>query len=173
MKYNWVWSSLVGLLIGVVVGFGLSGRFGRPALPESSALLREFSFVAVAGQLGQTNWQVLDDRTYKPFPALARSQRIARRIVARADLTDAKLEKFTTEFQAAATTAMEAYGAVNKAQFDMAQESTRVIGGSPVRSRVDLPRRYYAIGEIHGVADLWYIAESGHVTVIVSFIEGL
>jgi hypothetical protein len=173
MKYNRFWSSLVGLVIGVAVGFALSARFDRPALPKSSALLREFSFVAVAAQLGQANWQVLEDRTYEPFPAQARSQRIARRIVARADLADAELEKFTTQFQDTATKAMETYGAVNKAQFDMAQGSARVINGSPVRSRMDLPRRYYAIGDIHGVADLWYIAESGRVTVIVSLIEGL
>jgi len=171
MKCNWFWSSLLGLLIGVGVGFTLP-HFDRSAF-RSSALLGEFSFAAIAAQLGQANWKVLEDRTYEPFPSQARSRRIARRIVARADLTDAELEKFTAQFQDSATRAMATYGAVNKAQFDMTEASTRVIGGSPVQSRLDLPRRYYAIGAIHGVADLWSIAESGQVTVIVSLIEGL
>ena len=68
---------------------------------------------------------------------------------------------------------MESYGAVNKAQFDLAEASTRVIGGFPVRSRFDLPRRYYAIGAIHGVADLWSSQSPVALSVIVSLIEGL
>lgn len=172
MKRNWIWSLLLGLLLGLALGFVFSEWANRPSMPKSSALLREFSVTAVAAGVGHTNWQVLENRTYEPFPALARSPRIARRIVARAELSEAELGRFTAQFQRAATTALDNYGAVIKGQFDVAQDSTRVIDGAPVHSRVDLPRRYYAIGDIHGVADVWYIAESGRVTVMVSLVEG-
>jgi hypothetical protein len=29
-----------------------------------------------------------------------------------------------------------------------------------------------ALGGVHRVADIWYVAEAGHVTVIVSLVEG-
>jgi hypothetical protein len=47
-----------------------------------------------------------------------------------------------------------------------------MVDSSPVQFRVDMPRRYYSLGDVHGVADIWYVAEAGHVTVIVSLIEG-
>jgi hypothetical protein len=172
MKRNSIWFLFLGLLLGVALGFAISAWVNRPGRPKSSALLREFSVTAVTASVGHPNWQVLEDRTYAPFPALARSPRIARRMVARAELSEAEFEKFTAEFQPAATAALAHYGAVNKAQFDLTQDSTRVIDGSPVHSRVDLPRRYYAIGAIHGVADIGYIAESGRVTVMISLVEG-
>jgi len=172
MKRNWIWSLLLGLLLGVALGVVFSAWVKRPGIPTSSPLFREFSFTAIAASVGHTNWQVLEDRTYEPFPALAHSRRIARRIVAHAELSEAELGRFTAQFQPAVTAALGNYGAVNKAQFDLVQDSTRVIEGSPVHSRVDLPRRYYAIGDIHGVADIWYIAEAGRVTVIVSLSEG-
>ncbi len=172
MKRNWIWPLLIGLALGVTLGVVLGERSSRSAVPEGSPLLREFSFAALTAKAGHTNWQVLEDRTYKPFPALSRSKRIARRVIARADMSDVELDRFTTQFQQAATATLDACGALNKAQFDLVQDATRVVDGSPIRSRLDLPRRYYAIGDIHGVADLGYIAESGRVTVIVSLIEG-
>jgi hypothetical protein len=157
---------------GVALSFIFSAWVKRPDIATSSALLREFPFTAIAARAGQTNWHILEGRTYEPFPALARSRRIARRMVARTELSEAELERFTTQFQQAATAALGNCGAVIKAQFDMVQDLTRVIERSPMHSRVDLTRRYYAIGGIHGVADIWYVAEGGSVTVIVSLIEG-
>jgi hypothetical protein len=172
MKRNWFWFLLFGLVLGFALGVASSARFSRPAVPKGTALLRDFSLAAVAAKAGQTNWQVIEDRIYEPFPALARSKRIARRIIARANVADGAFDLFTTQFQQAASAALVAHGALNEAQFDQVQDSTRVVDGSPIRSRLDLPRRYYGIGDIHGVADIWYVAESGRVTVIVSLIEG-
>jgi hypothetical protein len=172
MKPNWIWWLLFGFVLGVASGFFFSARLNRAAMPKGTSLLREFSLITVLAKAGQTNWQIIEDRTYEPFPALARSKRIARRIVARAELSDAELDWFTTGFQQAASEALVSYNARNTAQFDLVQGSERVVEGSPIRSRVDLPRRYYAIGDIHGVADIWYIAESGRVTLMASFIEG-
>ena len=172
MKRNWIWLRLLGLLFVFAIGFVVSAWVARPGAPKASALLREFSFTALVASVGHTNWQVLEDKTYEPFPALARSPRIARRIVAHTEFSEAELERFIAQFQQAATTAVGHYGAVNKAQFDLVHDSTRVIGRSPVRSRFDLPRRYYAIGDIHGVADIGYVAEAGRVTVMVSLMEG-
>ena len=171
MKRNWIWF-LLFLVLGVSAGFFLSARFNQPAVPKGTALLREFSFTAIASQVGQTNWQVLEDRTYEPFPALARCKRIARRIVARVDIPDAEFDRFVTQFQQTITAALGARNARNTAQFELVQDSTRLMEGRSIRSRLDLPRRYYAIGNIHGVADIGYVAEMGRVTVMVSLIEG-
>ena len=172
MKRYWVWPLLLGLVLGLAAGSFVSTRCSGPGVPKGTALLRGFSLATVAAGTGQTNWQVIEDRTYETFPALARSKRIARRIVARAEMSDQELSLFATQFQQAVSQALVGYGALNAAQFDVVQDATRVVNGSPVRSRLDVPRRYYVLGDVHGVADIWYVAEGGRVTVIVSLIEG-
>ena len=172
MKLTSIWLLLLGLLLGGILGFFISGRYSRLGAPKGTALLRGFSLAAVAAKAGQTNWQVIEDRIHESFPSLARSQRIARRIVARADMPDSELSQFSTQFQQAASAALVAYGALNTGQFDLVQGSTRITNGSPAWFRLELPRRYHSLGDIHGVADIGYVVEAGHVTVIVSLIEG-
>jgi len=41
-----------------------------------------------------------------------------------------------------------------------------------VRALIDLPRRYYAIGDVNGVADFGCLAHQGMVAIIISIIEG-
>lgn len=171
MKRNWIWSLLVGVFLGVALGVVFTRSIRLP-VPKGTALLREFSFAAIAAEAGVTNWQVIEDRTYERFPPLARSPCIARRIVARAEVSDAELDRFITQFQQSATAALNAKSARNTGQFDLVQDSTRVIDGKPIRHRLDFPRRYYSIGDVHGVADIWYVSESSRLTVIVSLIEG-
>src|SRR5215472_13314721 len=89
---------LLGLLLGGILGSLISERLSRPATPKGTALLRSFSLAAVAAKAGQTNWQVIEDRIYDPFPPLARSQRIARRMVARANIRESELSLFATQF---------------------------------------------------------------------------
>ena len=172
MKYNWIWCLLIGLLLGTGLGTLLQARFNRASPPKGTALFRDFSVPAIAAKVGQTNWQVIEDRIYEPFPTFARAKRIARRIVLRTDMREGELSAFATQFQQTTSKYLTSYGARNVAQFDVVQDSTKPIDGVPVRSRLDLPRRYYTIGDVHGVADVWYVAESGHVTVIASLIEG-
>jgi hypothetical protein len=172
MKTTWTWSLLFGLAVGLTLGVVVSPWIRRPPALKGTGLLREFSFARIASEAGSTNWQVIEDRTYEPIPALARSPGIARRIVARAELSDAELARFVAQFQSAASAALAAQGVRNTGQFDLTQDSTQVIEGKPIQHRLDLPRRYYAIGDVHGVADIGYVAESGRVTVIVSLIEG-
>lgn len=148
-------------------------RGASPTTASSSAVLRDFSFAAIAAKAGQTNWQILEDRVYESFPSQALSKRIARRIVARANLPpNVDAGEFASRFQQTASAAPDSYGARNTAHFDLVKDSTSTASGVPFRSRVDLPRRYYTVGDIHGVADLWCIADPGHVTVIISLIEG-
>jgi hypothetical protein len=92
--------------------------------------------------------------------------------VARADIPESELSRFATPFQQAASAALVACGARNAGQFDLVEGSTRFTNGSLTSFRLDLPRRYYSLGDIHGVADIGYLVEAGHVTVIVSLIEG-
>ncbi len=40
------------------------------------------------------------------------------------------------------------------------------------RSQLNLERKYYSIGKVEGVVDVWCLAESGAVTVIIQLIEG-
>ena len=173
MKRKWIGPLIIGLVLGISLGVVFSPWVNRPRMPEGSAFFREFSFTEFAAGIEQTNWQVLEDRIYESFPSLARSQRIARRIVAHADLSESELGRFTSQFQQAAAASLSKHGAIIKGQFDLESYTTQIGDASASHSLIDLPRRYYAIGEIHGVADIWYVAESGRVTVMVSLIEGL
>jgi hypothetical protein len=160
-------------LLGGAVGVAVSSHWYLSAESTGTEFLRGFSFPAVAAKAGDAEWAIIEDRFYEPFPALGRSKGIARRIVARAIMPDADQQEFVAQFQLAAATALTSYGAIIKGQFDASQSSAHAGNGSPGRSLLDLPRRYYAIGDIHGVADVWCIAESGHVTVIISLMESL
>src|SRR5262245_57219206 len=172
MKRHWLWSLPIGLVVGVVIGFVLGAQSSQWAVPKGTALLRGFSLTAVAAKAGQTNWQIFEDRIYEPFPTQGRSKRIARRIVARANIASyTESGDFAAQFQEAASAALDAFGARNTGQFDLVYDSARTLEGL-ARSRFDLPRRYYAIGDTHGVADIGYLMEGGRVTVIVSLIEG-
>lgn len=173
MKRNSIGLLLVLLLLGAAIGFAVSSQINRLRAHKTSALLREFSFPTAAADVTNAKWQVLEDRTYEQFPALAKFPRTARRVVAYAELSKEELEKFTAQFEQAATAALEKHGAVTKAQFDLTKDSTQIVNGAPAHTRIELPRRYYAIGDIQGVADIGYVEESGRVTVIVSLIEGL
>ena len=172
MKRNSILLFLLGLVVGGTLCSFIAVRLSQPGAPKGSALLRGFSLAEIAAPAGQTNWQILEDRTYQPFPGLAHSQRIARRIVARAEMPDSKLSHFATQFQQAVSAALVAAGARNTGQFDLVQASSQVVDGAPVQFRLDLPRRFYSLGDVHGVADVWYVVEGGHVTVIVSLVEG-
>lgn len=162
---------MLGLLLGGISGFLLA--WSKPTAPaKSTAFLREFSFRELAAQAGQTNWTVREDRLYEPFPSMARSQRVGRRVIAQAEISKEDFGGFTTKFDNAVRALLGEYGAMAKGHFDTLYDVTRRIDDKTVRSRIDLPRRYYAIGDVHGVADFGYVAEDGRVTVIISLMEG-
>jgi hypothetical protein len=163
---------IIGLLLGAGAGLLVSLRANRLGEVKGTAFLREFSFPGLAAQAGQTNWQVMEDRLYEPFPSLARSTRIGRRIVAQAEMNDTDFGWFTTKFHQAAQDALDKHQARNEALFDLVRDSTRNVDNKPIRSRFHLPRRYYAIGDTHGVADIGYVSEAGRVTVMISLMEG-
>ncbi len=163
---------IIALLIGVGAGVLYSSRANRSVAVKGTAFLREFSFSDLAAQSGQTNWNVLEDRLYEPFPSQAHFPRIGRRIVAQAEITDIEFGWFTTKFHQAAQNALDKHQARNEALFDLVRDATRNVDHKPVRSRFHLPRRYYAIGETHGVADIGYVSEDGRVTVIITLMEG-
>jgi hypothetical protein len=172
MKYIWVGSAVVGIAAGVALGFAISARLHHLPQPTGSALLREFSLPAISAKTTCTNWHILEDRIYEQFPPLARSRRIARRIVARTEMPVNDVDGFSTSLQQAIRRIFDAQGAMNKGFYDLTQSGSKYVEGVHLHSRVHLPRWFYAIGETHGVADFWYVAESGRVTLMVSFIEG-
>jgi hypothetical protein len=173
MIRNCIWPALLGLVIGLATGFILSGQSGHLAAPQGTAALRSFSFTDVAAKAGQADFQIIEDKVYEGFPPLSRSKRIARRIIAQTTLSDTQQSDFVSRFQQTAEKALTSHGAVIKGQFDANRSSAQELGGSNILRQLELPRRYYAIGDVHGVADLWCIAESGKVTIVISLIEGL
>lgn len=172
MKPNWIGIAAGALLAGLAAGFGTATLAARSGAPASSALLREFSFAAFARQAAYTNWSVLEDRLYEPFPSLGRSQRVARRIVAQAEMSENELGRFSVQLQQALRSTFSAHHAINKGQYNLGRDSWRNADGASAHHRLDLPRHYYAIGDIHGVLDCWQVANAGQVTLILSFIEG-
>ena len=172
MIRNRIWPALLGLVVGLTGGFVIWGHFTDSAQSKGTAALREFSFPEVSARSGKADWQVIEDKIYDAFPPLSRSKRIARRIVAETTVSDTAQAGFIARFQQAAETSLTLHGAVIKGQFDASRSSAQVLRGNNILRQVELPRRYYAIGDVYGVADVWCVAESGRLTFIVSLIEG-
>jgi hypothetical protein len=80
-------------------------------------------------------------------------------------------QDFVARFQKAVKDALSEHGAVVKGEISLHKNRTEVKEGLNVSTLLDLPRTYYSIEDIHGVADIWCIADSGGITVIVSLIE--
>ena len=158
---------IVACLVGILVGrFWVTSRQS-----PGSAVLRDFSFEAVVAKAEPIEWHVLEDRVYQPFPPLARPARIARRIVAQATIPPDRVDDFTRRFQDATDAALAALGGTTKGEVDLGQSRGQFLDGASVDSRLDLPRRFYAIGGQHGVADSWLIARGTDVTIVITFTE--
>lgn len=171
MKHNWIWPLLIGVLIGFAIGFFFGTWSIRSAAPKRSRFFREFSFSAVAAKADETNWKVITDKVCEPFPPFGRPQRISRLIVAHdTTMSDAEQNRATAQLRKAVLDRAAAYGAIIRGAEGGSSSSARA--EQPTRSQLDLTRKYYSIGEIQGVVDVWCLAESGGVTVIVQLIEG-
>ena len=171
MKTAWTLPLILGLIVGTPIGFGLSGT---PLTEiEGSPFLREFALADLTAKASPgVEWEILTDTAHDRFPALARSHRVARRIVATATVPGADQARIAQQVQKAAEAALASHGAVVKGVFDTSSGSTTLVEGKPLRSHVEMPRWFYAIGDIHGVADVGCVAVSGRVTLLVSLIEG-
>jgi len=134
-------------------------------------VLHGFSFREVIAKAGPAEWHILEDLTFQPFPPLGRPARISRRIVAQATIPDNQVDDFTRRFQDAAQAALVSLGGMMKGEVDFAQARGGFLDGESVNSRIDLPRRYYAVGRQHGVADIWLVARGTDVTIVVTFTE--
>jgi len=171
MKRNWIWLLALGVLVGIAVGFPLGTWFVRSAAPQSTAFFREFSFSSVAPMAGQTNWTIITDKVYEPFPPFGRPRRIARLIVAHdTTMSDAEQDRATAQLIKAVFERAATYGAIIRGAESASNTAIRVV--PQARSQLDLQRKYYSIGKTQGIVDVWCLGESGGVTVIVQLIEG-
>jgi len=160
-----------GFIIAGVIGV-LAGRYWATLQPAiGSAILHGFSIQLVVEKVAPTEWQILEDRIYQPFPPLGRPSRISRRIVAQATIAENRVDDFTRRFQDAAEAALVSLGGSMKGVVDLSQARGGFLDGGGIESRIDLPRRYYAVGRQHGVADIWLIARGTDATIVVTFTE--
>ena len=134
--------------------------------------LKDLSFPRFMGQVDASEWRVSVDRIADTFPPLSRSPRIARRIVAHTTHLKSDQNEFATRFQRSAEDWIASHGATITGQHNAAYSSAVAMSASQLVTLVDLPRRYYAIENTHGVADFWCVSDSVRVTVIISIIEG-
>ena len=113
MKRSWIWALILGLMLGTAAGLGLSCWVFAPPSAEASALLRNFSFQEVAEKAEHSKWEILDDKItiYSPVPFLGGPQRIERRIVARAALSNAELVAFALQFDTVVEEGLRSAGA--------------------------------------------------------------
>ena len=136
-----------------------------------TAVLHDLSLVELLGNLGESEWNIIEVKVYDTFPSLTRSPRIARRVIAPTTLSDSEPGEFARRFQLAGEEWISSHAAIIEVEYEVI--GTRIDGAEGQRlTSVDLPRRYYAIDDIHGVADFGCIADSGRVTLIISIIEG-
>jgi len=101
MKRPWIWALLLGLLLGTAAGLGLSSWVFAPPSAEPSTLFRNFAFHEIAEKADQSKWEIFEDRItiYPPLPPLGRPQRIERRILARASLSNTEILAFVLHFE--------------------------------------------------------------------------
>jgi hypothetical protein len=168
----WTRALLLTAFIGFTAGFAL--RELNP-VPEAkgTSVLWEFSFSDLVSKAGPADWKVIEDRIFDGFPPLSRSKRIARRIVAEAMMPSSAQAAFVKKVQEAAVASLAAHGAAIKGQVDSSSSSVDMHRGERIATQLELPRRYYTVGQVQGVADYWCIAGSGRVMIIVSIMEGL
>jgi hypothetical protein len=77
MQRGFIWACVIGLVLGAAAATAFWSRISpRASVPKGSAVLREFSLGQLGVKSGETNWQVLEDRIYEPFPPLAASKRL-------------------------------------------------------------------------------------------------
>jgi hypothetical protein len=172
MKQNLVLPLLLAVLVGAIVGFLFRGQLEiRPKSP-GTAILHDLSFSEFITDVASLEWHVLEDRVYDTFPPLSRNPRIARRIIAQSTLPSSEQSSFAERFQAAAEEWITSHGATLKGAQNAERISADVVADGQLITLVDLPRRFYAVDNVHGVADFGCIADSGRVTIIISIIEG-
>ena len=171
MKPSSVVKLLVAVVVSAVIIFFSRGNFSISQKVAGTAVLHDLSLTELTANLGTSEWNVIEDRVYEAFPSLSRSPRIARRIVAQATLPDSDQSEFVSRFHNAGEEWIESQGAVIKGEYEANQTHIQVAGGQ-FHTSVDLPRRYYALDDINGVADFGCIADSRRVTLILSIIEG-
>jgi len=172
MKLIWLLFLLLGLILGATIGFGLSLWMLYPTPGTGTVLLHKFSFQDMAQNAGQPAWEILEDKTYFPFPPQARAKRTARRIVARSSMSDEQLQAFARQFNDLMKQEMTRFGAGQTGQVNCNLIASRAAGDhKSVRTELHLPRLYYALEGTQGVADAWLIAEGDQATVIICFTE--
>jgi hypothetical protein len=160
-----------GVLLAVLIGFFLGRISAIPRQAAGSTVLHGFPFRAVIEKAGPAEWHILEDVTFKPFPPLGRPPRISRRIVAQATIAENQVDDFTRRFQDASEAALVSLGGAMKGEVDFGQARGGFLDGGGVESRIDLPRRYYAVSGQHGVADIWLVARGVDVTIVIAFTE--
>jgi hypothetical protein len=160
--------TISGLIFSVPGG---CERKGTSEISAGSEFLRNLRFADLAAKAGEATWEILEDKIYEKFPPLGRSPHVGRRIVAQVSSSSSERQHFVARFQGAVKDALRGHGAMVKGEISLHKSGTAIKEGVNGSSLLDLPRTYYSIEDIHGVADIWCIADSGGITVIVSLIE--
>jgi hypothetical protein len=166
---KWILVTILGLMFSVTGG---CEREGTSEISAGSEFLRSLRFADLATKAGEATWETLEDKIYEKLPPLGRSPHVGRRIVAQVSLSSSERQHFVARFQQAVEDALREHGAMVKGEISLHKNKAEVKEGVNVSTLLDLPRAYYSIEDIHGVADIWCIADSGGITVIVSLIEG-
>ena len=169
MKRSWIWALILGLMLGTAAGLGLSCWVFAPPSAEASSLLRNFSFQDVTEKAEYSKWEILEDKItiYSPFPALGRPQRIERRIVARAALSNAELVAFAQQFDTVVEEGLRSAGA-QPYQPGPAGSVSSSLQWQPARFYY---RTGYRIGDADGVMDVSLNLQTGEATAIVRLTE--
>lgn len=165
---KWILVTIFGLMFSATGG---CERKGTSEIRAGSEFLRSLRFADLAAEAGESTWETLEDTIYEKLPPLGRRQQVGRRIVAQVSSSSSEQQDLVARFQQAVKDALREHGAMVKGEISLHKNRTEVKEGVNVSTLLDLPRLYYSIEDIHGLADIWCIADSGRLTVIVSLIE--
>lgn len=172
MKKVSIWIVLIGFALGIGIGYFLHDRSPRRASGGGSEILSGLSYSEFIARTGSFDWTVIKDEIDERFPPLSRNPRVARWIVAETSIEASEQSAFVSSFQSAAEDWIHSRGGMIKGHSSVNRAMTETGENGAEHRQVSLPRRYYAIDDVHGVADFWCLADSGRVTVMISLIEG-
>jgi hypothetical protein len=172
MKQNVIVAAVAGVVVGILFGFLLRGQISARGTTQGTGVMQNFNFNQFITTAGSSEWEIVEDKIYDRLPPLSSTARIARRIVAQSTMLDFEQNDFAERFQNAAEQWITSCGGTIKGQQEANRATAEAAAQGAVYNLISAPRRYYSLDDVHGVADFWIIANSGKVTVIISFLEG-
>ena len=176
MKRPWLWTLILGMLVGVIAGFGLAlWLIAPPKETKGSPFPEAFAFKETAAKAGAAPWEILSyqperhERIVDSRLASPRQQTwaVTTQVLARAMMAENDQGEFDRKFEEAIIAALKSHGASTVAA------SNRGSLKSEGRGHWSWKAIHYTLSSKTGVVYIWMARHEHeeHVILLVSILE--